>query len=106
MACFIAPTATTIIATAIRKKIPEKYHINWLIMMFFGGSVMLIVDHIANGEIISTPPFLTALKAPGYMLKEILTTGLAMTIAIFIAWGIMVSIVSTLSSFKKSPVIS
>jgi hypothetical protein len=93
MACFIAPAATAIITTGLKKKIAPKYHLEWLNTMLWGGVIMLIVDHIANGEIVPYPPFFTAMqKANGIqtMLKEIVTVGGLMTIAIFTVWVVMI----------------
>jgi len=95
MACFIAPAATAIITTGLKKKIAPKYHLEWLNTMLWGGVIMLVVDHVLNGEVVPYPPFLTAMqKANGFstMLKEIFTVGGAMTIAIFAVWTIMVLI--------------
>jgi hypothetical protein len=93
MACFVAPTTVALITTATRKTIPAKYHIEWLNTMLWGGVIMLIVDHIMSGEIIFSPPFLTAMRSPAEFvvaLKEIATTGVAMTVAIFVVWAVMV----------------
>ncbi len=57
MACFIAPTTAAIIATGIKKKIPQKYHFEWLITMFWGGVAMLNVEHISHGEVVPFPRF-------------------------------------------------
>lgn len=95
MACFVAPAAMAAIATGVRKKVPAKYHIEWLIAMLWGGVVMLVIDHIMNGEIVFYPPFLTALKNPtdiATMMKEIVTVGGAMTAAVFVIWSVMILI--------------
>lgn len=97
MACFLAPTAAAIITTRLRKKIPQKYHIEWLNLMLWGGVVMLIIDHIQSGEIILSPPFLTAMQNSANILtalKEIATTGTAMTLSVFVVWTAMVLIVN------------
>lgn len=88
MACFIAPATAAIITTAVRKKIPAKYYLDWLLLMLWGGTMMLIVDHVLNGEIAPYFPFFSA----GYriILKEILRVGILMTVVIFYLWGIMV----------------
>jgi hypothetical protein len=88
MACFITPAATAIIATAIKKKIPSHWHFDWLLLMLWGGTLMLIVDHVVNGEVILTFPFFTA--GWSEIWPELIRVGLPMTLAIFIAWGIMV----------------
>lgn len=36
MACFTAPAAVAIVTTVFRKRIPEKYHINWLNALLWG----------------------------------------------------------------------
>ena len=93
MACFIAPMTLAIGTTFFRKKIPEHLHIGWLNIMIWGGAIMLAVEHIAHGEIILTPPFLTAMQTPAeipLMLKEMLTVGGSMTLAIVFVWIVMV----------------
>jgi len=102
MACFVAPAAVVIITTAARKKIPAKYHLEWLNTMLLGGVIMLIVDHIMSGEIIFQAPFLTAMQSSAQFavaLREIATTGVAMTMAIFAFWMIMV-LVANINSKK------
>ncbi|MDD5269949.1 MAG: hypothetical protein PHE80_02030 [Candidatus Omnitrophica bacterium] len=90
MACFLVPAGTAILTSAIRKKVPEKYHLNWLNSMLWGGVVMLAVEHIAHGEVVLYPPFLTAGLAE--VLPEMLKVGVPMTLSIFVIWGIMVAI--------------
>lgn len=99
MACFLAPAAAAIITTSLRKKVPAKYHLEWLNTMLWGGVIMLIVDHFMNGEIVLYPPFLTAMQNPAdipVMLQEIATVGGAMTIAIVAVWAVMVLVVNKL----------
>lgn len=104
MACFLAPTAVAIAVSSIRKKVPAKYHIDWLIFMLWGGVVMFAIEHIIKGEIIFYPPFLTAMKdsASFYaMLKEIVQIGVPMTIAVFMVWILLVLIVNNLHKILK-----
>ncbi len=57
--------------------------------MLWGGSVMLIVDHIINGEVTWRYPFFTALTETGggeVMLREMLTVGLPMSVVLTLAW--------------------
>lgn len=103
MACFITPAVAAIITTSLKKKIHPKYHLEWLNLMFWGGVIMLIVDHLATGELVLYPPFLTAMKNPAeilIMLKEIITVGGTMTVAIIFTWLAMVIIANALE--KKS----
>ena len=57
--------------------------------MLWGGSVMLIVDHIINGEVTWRYPFFTALTETGgaeVMLREMLTVGLPMSVVLTLVW--------------------
>jgi len=90
MACFLAPTGLAVITTALRKKIPEKYHIDWLNTMLWGGVIMLIVDHILSGEFILYPPFFT--RGISEIIFEVLKIGVPMTLAVFVIWIVMVII--------------
>jgi len=95
MACFIAPMSLAIVTTIFRKKIPESLKIGWLNVMIWGGVVMLAVEHIAHGEVVLYPPFLTAMQTPAeipVMLQEMAIVGGTMTIAIVFIWLVMVAI--------------
>jgi hypothetical protein len=108
MACFLAPAATAIITTGLKKKIDPKYHLEWLNTMLWGGVIMLVVDHIVSGEIVPYPPFLTAMqKANGIttMLKEIVTVGGLMTLAIIAVWIVMVVITNKTSRARADKII-
>ena len=99
MACFLVPTGTAIVTTAMGKKVPEKYHMNWLNSMMWGGVVMLAVEHIAHGEIVLYPPFLTA--GLYEVLPEMLKVGVPMTLCIFLIWGVMVAVAARMSKRVK-----
>jgi len=88
MACLIAPAVAAVITTTVRKRIPAKYHVDWLLWMLWGGVAMLIVDHVLNGEIVPYFPFFTA--GYGVVLKEILSVGVPMTVVILCLWGMIV----------------
>ena len=93
MACFIAPMSLAIVTTIFRKKIPDALHIGWLNIMIWGGAIMLAVEHIAHGEIILYPPFLTAMQTPAeipVMLQEMAVVGGTMTIIIVFIWALLV----------------
>ena len=97
MACFTVPMSLAIVIGAIRKKIPATYHINWLLTLLGGGVVALIVEHIANGEVVLYPPFFTAMKSPAdtaVMLHEMATVGVAMAVVCVAVWITMVVYVS------------
>lgn len=95
MACFIVPLTQAIATSAYRKinakKIeapeagPLMRQLSALEKMLWGGSVMLIVDHIINGEVTWRYPFFTALNEAGgvgVMLREMLTVGLPMSVVL------------------------
>jgi hypothetical protein len=98
LACFLAPATAAIIATGIKKKVPAKYHLDWLMMMFWGGVIMLIIDHILNKEIIFYPPFFTA--NPFDILIDVIKIGIPMTVAIILTWGIMILFVTKIKIEK------
>ena len=106
MACFIAPMSLAIVTTIFRKKIPENLKIGWLNIMIWGGAIMLAVEHIAHGEIVLYPPFLTAMQNPAdipVMLQEMAIIGGAMTITIVFIWIVMVTIYQRkLQNIKKA----
>jgi hypothetical protein len=104
MACFIAPMATGIITTIFRKKIPAALKISWLNIMLWGGVAMLAIEHIAHGEVVVYPPFLTAMQNPAdipVMLQELATVGGTMTIAIVLLWAILVAVTSRMTHLSK-----
>ena len=107
MACFLAPATAAIVTTSIGKRFPKKYHLEWLNAMLWGGVAMLMIEHIAHGEVALVPPFLTATKNPAdipIMLKEIATIGTAMTIAIFAVWAVMVSVASAVEKIREKKI--
>ena len=111
MACFSAPLATAIVVGAAKKALPESAQSNpfiaklgWLVKMMLGGSFLLAIEHIYHGEIIFTPPFLTAVKDgdTAAMLHEIATRGVAMAVLIAVVWVAMVC-VSTAAERSSKP---
>lgn len=107
MACFLVPGTLGVITTALRKKVPEKWHVNWLNTMLWGGVIALAVEHMAHQEVVPFPPFLTAMENPAdipIMLHEMATIGGAMTICIVFAWFVMVAIASTMEEKAKAAI--
>lgn len=104
MACFLVPMSVAIFTTVFRKSVPEKYHINWLNMMLWGGVGALALEHIAHEEVVMYPPFLSAMSNPGdtaTMLHEMATIGTSMLLICVAAWAIMVY-VSSIYTAKSS----
>ena len=59
--------------------------------MLWGGTLMLIVDHVINGELTWRFPFFTALDSVGggsVMLREMLTVGVPMSLILTAAWAL------------------
>jgi hypothetical protein len=116
MACFVAPAGVAIVTTVVQIVLKNKGktqgnprtgehaqyargkwagRLGWLNAMLWGGSIMLVLDHVWRGEVVPWPPFFTALETPGAvgpMFREIATLGLAMTAGVVVAWGIMVAV--------------
>jgi hypothetical protein len=107
MACFLVPAGEAIVTTVVQKVVEKKEQksgnisikwskrLSWLNKMLWGGTLMLVIDHILNGEIIARPPFFTALQNPAdtaVMLREMATVGVAMAAVVTAVWGIMVLI--------------
>ena len=99
MSCFIVPMAQAIVTSAYRKVNEKsiktansalKRQIPALEKMLWGGTVMLIVDHIINGELTWQYPFFTALETGGFpvMLRELLTVGVPMSLALTAVWAV------------------
>lgn len=113
MACFIVPlvqaVATSIYCKTAKNSISNphsallKRELPALEKMLWGGSVMLIADHIINGELTWKFPFFTALGVEGggaVMLREMLTVGLPISIAVTAVWAIYAVLKSRRSAVK------
>ncbi len=107
MSCFVVPLVQAIATSVYRKRnsdsihdpeaSPFKRHLTSLEKMLWGGSVMLIVDHVINGELTWRFPFFTALDSVGggaVMLKEMLTVGVPMSLALTVVWAVWALIAS------------
>ena len=98
MSCFVVPLAQAVVTSAIRKSNEKNNRSDHsafarqlpaLEKMLWGGSVMLVVDHIINGELTWRFPFFTALDQAGggmVMLREMLTVGVPMSLVLTAAW--------------------
>ena len=93
MACFVVPLVQAVATSALRKWGKKDSfvgrHLASLELMLWGGSVMLIVDHVINGELTWRFPFFTALGTEGggaVFLRELLTVGLPMSVVITLVW--------------------
>ncbi len=98
MACFTVPLAEAVILS-LGKKIAFKKNADSVIKeklghlnkMLYGGSFLLVIEHIYHGEVMFFPPFLTAMKNPEdipAMLHEMATVGVSMAVTVTVAWAI------------------
>ena len=100
MSCFIAPLVQALATSAIRTAnaaavanpaaSPLLRQLPALEKMLWGGTLMLIVDHVINGELIARFPFFTALAQEGggaVMLREIQSVGVPMCLVLTAAWA-------------------
>ena len=92
MSCFVVPLAQAVVTSAIRKSNEKNNRSDHsAFAMLWGGSVMLVVDHIINGELTWRFPFFTALENAGggaVMLREMLTVGVPMSLVITAVWAV------------------
>ena len=81
MACFIVPL-TQAVATTIYRKVTKQSdtfvgrNLKTLEQMLWGGSVMLLIDHLVNGELFA------------WNLREVLTIGVPMSVVVTAVWAI------------------
>ncbi len=120
MACFLVPAAEAVVTTVATKRLKKKEELksdvsghteteqgsgeestsfvqklNWLNIMLWGGSILLLLEHIWHGEVTLAFPFFTALGAPGggmVMVSEMCTVGVAMAAFVTAAWLVMVGV--------------
>ena len=114
MACFLVSAAEAVITTIATKivekkekeqkdvkvsldgekvesatKIPFSRKLKWLSRMLWGGSVLLMFEHIWHGEVVPFFPFLTAASNPEdalAMLHEMATVGVLMATLVTLVW--------------------
>ena len=104
MACFTVPLAGAVAAAGASRcsrirnsSNPFLSKLHWLVKMSLGGSFLLAIEHVYHGEIIFTPPFLTAMKSAEdtqEMLHEMATVGVSMAILVTAVWVGMVIVSS------------
>lgn len=78
--------------TSKPEKISFARKLKWLANMLWGGSALLVFEHIWHGEISPQFPFLTAASdaaGTAAMLREMATTGVGMALAVSTVWLLM-----------------
>lgn len=79
--CFLVPLTQAVVTTVYRACTKQNdtffgRNLKTLELMLWGGSIMLVVDHIINGEFFAWNPM------------ELLTVGLPMSVAVTAIWGV------------------
>jgi hypothetical protein len=132
MACFVAPVTEAVIVTAIKhncrkqeekafksaenpaeqnskEKVTFSQKLGWLNTMLWGGSFLLVIEHIWHGEVVPWFPFLTAMMNPAdipEMLMEIASVGTAMAVIVTLIWGLIVLAYNTIEKKADAPLLS
>ena len=81
MACFIVPLTQAVVTTIYRKVTKQTdtfvgRNLKTLELMLWGGSIMLLIDHLVNGELFA------------WNLREVLTIGVPMSVVVTAVWAI------------------
>ncbi|MDO5399115.1 MAG: hypothetical protein Q4G33_14440 [bacterium] len=109
MACFIVPAAEAVVTTAVKKAMEKRTQtsgsgaaahsftekLGWLNKMLWGGSALLLFEHVWHGEVVPFYPFLTAASNPAdaaVMLKEMATSGVGMAVLVTAVWAGMTAV--------------
>ena len=83
-----------------KAKIKLSRKLGWLNKMLWGGTALLIFEHIWHGEVVPYFPFFTAIENGDVagMLGEIARNGITMAALVTGVWAIIVAVAS---SFEK-----
>lgn len=108
MACVVVPVTEAVITTIAQKVIEKKEKnttnecaesgkirfstkLGWLNKMLWGGSALLVFEHIWHGEIVPFFPFLTGAmngEDTAGMLQEMSTVGVGMSLLVTGVWAL------------------
>lgn len=126
MGCFIAPVTQAVITTIVCKvveakekkailagevktdvfpnqiRIPFSRKMKWLSNMLWGGSALLLFEHVWHGEVTPVFPFFTAANS-SEMLMEVSTVGVGMAVLVTLAWGVMVLVSNAIEKKAAEP---
>lgn len=107
MACFITPMIFGILIKLIRRlwTNTERLKLSLLEYMLLGGALLLMIEHVLNGEVVYYPPFFTAMSSPDgtyVLIRELITVGGSMVLAVVMAWLPIVGLSKMLETRFKS----
>jgi len=121
MACFIVPVTETVVTTIAQgvlhsceskaekdgKELSVKFSekLGLLNKMLWGGSALLVFEHIWHGEVVPFYPFLTAAESSeetSAMLHEMGTSGVAMALLVTAVWACVLCIGSAIKKKVKA----
>lgn len=77
--CYLGPTTAAIVTTFIWKN-KKTSRLFWLMLMFYGGTLFGVIDHLWNGQL-----FLVSKE----WMKD-LSLGLVITAGIILAWRVII----------------
>ena len=77
--CYIAPVMGAVVTSVVWSK-TKSIKVWWLNLMFYGGALFGVIDHLWNGEL-----FLIS----GNIVSDLLL-GVTITAIILVSWGVMV----------------
>lgn len=111
MACFLVPAAEAAVTAAVtnimekregenadKKTVITSREVKWLSKLLWGGSFLLLFEHIWHGEIVPWSPFITAMTSEAdkiQMWHEMGTVGVSMALTVTAVWGAMVAVTKT-----------
>ncbi|GHU03225.1 hypothetical protein FACS1894158_01130 [Betaproteobacteria bacterium] len=122
MACVIVPAIEAIAVSMILKRMKKSgaatgsdgspswiRKLEWLNKALWGGTFLLVIEHIWHGEITFMPPFLTAMQSPAeteVMLREMATVGVSMAAFITVVWFIVTAVLDRFQEDESAETIS
>lgn len=89
--CYLGPTTAAILTTFIWKS-KKTLRLFWLMLMFYGGSLFGVIDHLWNGEL-----FLVSKD----WVKDALL-GVVITAATLLTWRIILALARSNPSLSSS----
>ena len=92
-------------AVQTNSKIPFSRKLKWLNCMLWGGSALLLFEHIWHGEVVPWFPFLTNAANPQdaiEMVHEMATTGVMMAVLVTAVWGGIVAVTSLIEKRSQA----